>query len=107
MLQKFLSAAEEGDNIEILRIVHVVGGAYPLRYLRDKDGRNALNWAAASGHLDTIKLLADHFDLLTDLDKYGRNALHWAALGGHKHCARWLVSKSKGTTLVHSLTMVR
>ena len=38
--------------------------------------------------------------------QYGRNALHWAALGGHKNCALWLVSKSKGTTLIHSLTLV-
>ena len=75
--------------------------------LTKKDGKNALHWAASSGHLETLKLLAGHFDVLTDVDKYGRNALHWAALSGHKNCALWLVKKSKGTTLVHSLTLVR
>lgn len=64
-----------------------------------------MHWSAGSGHLGTMKILAEHFDLLTDVDKYGRNALHWAALAGHKNCALWLVSKAKGTTLIHSLTL--
>ena len=69
LLTTFIRAAEEGNIVDLERIIAEVNKAYPLRHLRDKDGRSALNWAAASGHLDSMKILADHFDTLTDVDK--------------------------------------
>jgi len=35
-VQKFVHAAEEGDNDEIARIISEVNGTFPLRYMRDK-----------------------------------------------------------------------
>ena len=34
--QKFLHAAEVGNDDEIRRVILEVNGAYPLRYLKDK-----------------------------------------------------------------------
>ncbi|KAF1335688.1 Ankyrin repeat, partial [Globisporangium splendens] len=67
--QRFVHAAEDGDNEEIIRIVAEINGAYPLRFMRDKNGKNALHWAAEAGHLSTLKLLCEHFVVWTDADK--------------------------------------
>ncbi|RLN70803.1 hypothetical protein BBJ28_00010185 [Nothophytophthora sp. Chile5] len=48
--QKFVHAAEEGDDEEIARIIAEINGTYPLRYMRDKFGRNALHSAALGGN---------------------------------------------------------
>ncbi|DAZ99774.1 TPA: hypothetical protein N0F65_001283 [Lagenidium giganteum] len=103
--QKFVHAAEDGDNDEIARIITEINGSFPLRYMRDKNGKNAMHWAAESGHLSTLKLLGEHFAVWTDADKFGRNALHCAALGGHKDCAFWLVRKARDASQFLSLTM--
>ncbi|KAF0719331.1 Aste57867_1115 [Aphanomyces stellatus] len=93
--QKFVHAAEDGNDDEIKRIILDVNSAYPLRFLKDKNGKNAMHWAAGSGHLSTLRILAESFDLWTDVDKFGRNVLHWAALGGHKDCALWLIKHTR------------
>ncbi|KAI9995720.1 hypothetical protein PInf_012788 [Phytophthora infestans] len=67
--QKFVHAAEEGDDEEIARIIADINGSYPLRFMRDKNGKNAMHWAAEFGHLSTLKLLIEHFTLWTDVDK--------------------------------------
>ncbi|CEG43266.1 FOG: Ankyrin repeat [Plasmopara halstedii] len=103
--QKFVHAAEEGDDEEIARIIAEINGAYPLRFIRDKNGKNAMHFAAEFGHLSTLKLLTDHFDVWTDVDKFGRNALHSAALGGNKECAFWLIRKARDSSEFFSLTL--
>ncbi|KAE9034378.1 hypothetical protein PR003_g8321 [Phytophthora rubi] len=103
--QKFVHAAEEGDDEEIARIIAEINGAYPLRFMRDKNGKNAMHWAAEFGHLSTLKLLSEHFTVWTDVDKFGRNALHSAALGGNKECAFWLIRKSRDASEFLSLTL--
>ncbi|EGZ27961.1 hypothetical protein PHYSODRAFT_470587 [Phytophthora sojae] len=103
--QKFVHAAEEGDDEEIARIIADINGAYPLRFMRDKNGKNAMHWAAEFGHLSTLKLLSEHFTVWTDVDKFGRNALHSAALGGNKECAFWLIRKSRDAAEFLSLTL--
>lgn len=37
--------------------------------MRDKNGKNAMHWAAEQGHLSTLKLLGEHFVVWTDADK--------------------------------------
>ncbi|KAL4170351.1 hypothetical protein KRP22_011253 [Phytophthora ramorum] len=103
--QKFVHAAEEGDDEEIARIIADINGAYPLRFMRDKNGKNAMHWAAEFGHLSTLKILSEHFAVWTDVDKFGRNALHSAALGGNKECAFWLIRKSRDSSEFLSLTL--
>ncbi|KAG9400374.1 hypothetical protein AC1031_010594 [Aphanomyces cochlioides] len=93
--QKFVHAAEDGNDEEIKRVILEVNGQYPLRFLKDKNGKNAMHWAAGSGHLSTLRILAESFDIWTDVDKFGRNVLHWAALGGHKDCALWLIKHTR------------
>lgn len=34
-----------------------------------QNGKNAMHWAAESGHLSTLKILCDHFAVWTDSDK--------------------------------------
>ncbi|TDH64887.1 hypothetical protein CCR75_000242 [Bremia lactucae] len=103
--QKFVHAAEVGDDEEIARIIADINGAYPLRFIRDKNGKNAMHFAAEYGHLSTLKLLCDHFTVWTDVDKFGRNALHSAALGGNKECAYWLIRKAQDSSEFLSLTL--
>ncbi|KAF1790925.1 hypothetical protein JG687_00001906 [Phytophthora cactorum] len=103
--QKFVHAAEEGDDEEIARIIADINGAYPLRFIRDKNGKNAMHWAAEFGHLSTLKLVSEHFAVWTDVDKFGRNALHSAALGGNKECAFWLIRKAQDSSEFLSLTL--
>ncbi|KAG7401878.1 Ankyrin repeat domain-containing protein 42 [Phytophthora boehmeriae] len=103
--QKFVHAAEEGDDEEIARIIAEINGSYPLRFTRDKNGKNAMHWAAEFGHLSTLKLLSEHFSVWTDADKFGRNALHSAALGGNKECAFWLIRKARDPSEFLSLTL--
>ncbi|KDO27517.1 hypothetical protein SPRG_06784 [Saprolegnia parasitica CBS 223.65] len=105
--QRLLQAAETGNDDEVKRVIHDVAGAYPLRFLKDKNGRHAMHWAASAGRLPTLRILAENFDSWTDLDKFGRNALHWAALGGHAECALWLTQHYTGEAkalMVPSLT---
>jgi hypothetical protein len=90
-----------------------------------------MHWAAEQGHLSTLKLLGEHFDMWTDADKvccrhyspsaprgkchspaivseqFGRNALHCAGLGGHKDCAFWLIRNAEDASQFMSLTLVR
>ncbi|TYZ62601.1 hypothetical protein PybrP1_002361 [[Pythium] brassicae (nom. inval.)] len=103
--QRFVHAAEYGDDEEVTRIIAEINGAYPLRYLRDKNGKNAMHWAAEAGHLSTLNILCDHFAVWTDSDKFGRNALHCAALGGHRDCAFLLIRKARNPLQFISLTM--
>uniref|UniRef100_A0AAV1T6B2 SAM domain-containing protein n=1 Tax=Peronospora matthiolae TaxID=2874970 RepID=A0AAV1T6B2_9STRA len=103
--QKFVHGAEGGDDEEIARIIAEINGAYPLQFMRDKNGKNAMHWAAEFGHLSTLKLLSEHFTVWTDTDKFGRNALHSAALGGNKECAFWLIRKSRDSSEFSSLTL--
>ncbi|CAH0477462.1 unnamed protein product [Peronospora belbahrii] len=103
--QKFVHGAEEGDDEEIARIIAEIDGAYPLQFMRDKNGKNAMHWAAEFGHLSTLKLLSEHFAVWTDVDKFGRNAVHSAALGGNKECAFWLIRKSRDSSEFLSLTL--
>ncbi|DBA01837.1 TPA: LOW QUALITY PROTEIN: hypothetical protein N0F65_002953 [Lagenidium giganteum] len=67
--EKFVHAAEDGDRDEIARIIAEINGSFPLRYMRDKYGKNAVHWAAESGHLSTLKLLGEHFAVWTDADQ--------------------------------------
>ncbi|OQR94196.1 hypothetical protein THRCLA_08229 [Thraustotheca clavata] len=90
MTQRLLQASESGNDEEVQRVISAVNGAFPLRFLKDKNGRHAMHWAATSGRLTTLRILGDNFDCWTDLDKFGRNLLHWAALGGHSECALWI-----------------
>lgn len=103
--QKFVHAAEEGNDEEIARIIAEINGAYPLRFIRDKNGKNAMHFAAEFGHLSTLKFLGDKFAVWTDVDKFGRNALHSAALGGNKECAFWLIRKARDSSELFSLTL--
>ncbi|RMX64351.1 hypothetical protein DD238_002585 [Peronospora effusa] len=103
--QKFVHGAEVGDDEEIARIIAEINGAYPLQFMRDKNGKNAMHWAAEFGHLSTLKLLSEHFAVWTDVDKFGRNAVHSAALGGNKECAFWLIRKSRDSSEFLSLTL--
>ncbi|ETV92503.1 hypothetical protein H310_13188 [Aphanomyces invadans] len=103
--QKFVHAAEDGNDDEIKRIIMDVNHAYPLRFLKDKNGKNAMHWAAGSGHLSTLRILAESFDVWTDVDKFGRNVLHWAALGGHKDCALWLIKHTRDPNALQRPTL--
>nr|CCA20758.1 conserved hypothetical protein [Albugo laibachii Nc14] len=100
MSQKFVHAAEIGDTDELYRMIAEINDSYSIRCLRDKvycvvkNGKNAIHWAAESGHLLALKLLCEHSSIWTDADKFGHNALHCAALGGNKECAFWLIRKS-------------
>ncbi|RHY34896.1 hypothetical protein DYB32_000593 [Aphanomyces invadans] len=138
--KKFVHAAEDGNDDEIKRIIMDVNHAYPLRFLKDKvpvfsftnpilddsaiqNGKNAMHWAAGSGHLSTLRILAESFDVWTDVDKvragtshmhvdlrigqFGRNVLHWAALGGHKDCALWLIKHTRDPNALQRPTLVR
>ncbi|EQC29277.1 hypothetical protein SDRG_12945 [Saprolegnia diclina VS20] len=103
--QLLIHAAEEGDDDTIKRVIADVNGAYPLRHLRDKNGKNAMHWAASTGHLSSLRLVAESFDEWTEVDKFGRNALHWAALKGHKDCAFWLIKNLRDSTQWKTLTL--
>lgn len=91
-----------------------------------QNGKNAIHWAAESGHLFALKLLCDHSSVWTDADKvklllcslhlhtyrrhstqFGHNALHCAALGGNKECAFWLIRKSLKASELLTSTLVR
>ncbi|TMW60738.1 hypothetical protein Poli38472_000780 [Pythium oligandrum] len=104
MAQKFVHAAEDGEDEELRRIIDEINDDYPLRFMRDKNGKNAMHWAAEEGHLSTLKLLGEHFDVWTDVDKLGHNALHCAALGGHKDCVFWLIRYAKNARQFLCLT---
>ncbi|KDO27518.1 hypothetical protein SPRG_06785 [Saprolegnia parasitica CBS 223.65] len=104
-LKLLIHAAEEGDDDTIKRVINDVNGAYPLRHLRDKNGKNAMHWAASTGHLSSLRLVAESFDEWTEVDKFGRNALHWAALKGHKDCAFWLIKNFRDSTQWKTLTL--
>lgn len=50
--QRFVHAAEDGDDEEVTRVIAEINGAYPLRYMRDKvlllrfqNAKNALDLA--------------------------------------------------------------
>lgn len=41
--------------------------------VESQNGKNAMHWAAEFGHLNTLKLLCDHFAVWTDADKVCMN----------------------------------
>lgn len=47
--------------------------------------------ACLRGHLDVVKWLAQHYDVLLTVDtKSGRQPVHWAIVGGHLELVKWL-----------------
>ena len=60
---------------------------------RNNLDRTPLHWAAANGHLGTVKLLIDHGALVEAKDKYGMRALLWAAWFGRKEVFEYLLKE--------------
>ncbi|KAJ0398925.1 hypothetical protein P43SY_005283 [Pythium insidiosum] len=94
--QKFVHAAEDGNEDELRRIISEINGAYPLRYMRDKHGKNAMHWAAEQGHLSTLKLLGEHFAVWTDPDKTNKTPSRCAFEAGHSALAARLQAWEEG-----------
>ncbi|KAF2448643.1 ankyrin [Karstenula rhodostoma CBS 690.94] len=70
----------------------------------------ALHFAAANGHVDTVKLLfsletgkasAPASGLINAVNDAGNTALHWAALNGHLECVKLLVQVGADVTIIN------
>lgn len=77
--QLFLASAN-GD----LKIVRELLSGYANPNARDATGKNALHWAAVSGHVGTVECLVGYGRLWVDArDKDGCTPLHLASFNGH------------------------
>ncbi|KAH8413406.1 hypothetical protein KR009_010891 [Drosophila setifemur] len=65
-----------------------------------KAGATSLHRAAMMGHLDIVKLLAEHRANLLLQDECGQSALHRAATRGHLEVCRFLLEKQPKLKLV-------
>eukprot|EP00899_Mesostigma_viride_P007659 jgi/Mesvir1/16895/Mv15771-RA.8 len=60
----------------------------------DKDGKNALLWAAEEGQLALVEYLVERQGMsLSAVDQHGTNALHLAAEGGQLALVKYLVER--------------
>ncbi|XP_017043801.1 ankyrin repeat domain-containing protein 39 [Drosophila ficusphila] len=65
-----------------------------------KAGATSLHRAAMMGHLEIVKLLAEHKANLLLQDECGQSALHRAAMRGHLEVCRFLLQKEPALKLV-------
>lgn len=76
-----------GGHVDVCRNLLIVAeeSAQVQDYVNclTKDGNSALMWAAWSGTLDTVKLLARHRADATIANRNGCTVAHWAASGGN------------------------
>ena len=62
-----------------------------LIFQQDKDGWNALHWAAFHGNLEIINLLLPFIDDVDSKDHQQRTPLQLAAIEGHQSIVRTLI----------------
>ncbi|KAF4473169.1 ankyrin repeat [Fusarium agapanthi] len=86
--QTALSLAAQGDYIETMRRLIIMGGDIELA---DRDGKTPLCWAAAEGKESAVKFLMDIGARIEATEHiYGRTSLSWAAARGHSSVLRVL-----------------
>ena len=92
-----LVAARDGDCASLRALLAESGGfrLYDEASL-DRHGASALDWAAGSGHLACVELLAPLAVGLNACRRDGRTALHWAARHGHTAVLTHLLSGAAG-----------
>ena len=56
-----------------------------------EDGRTPLHFAAAKGHLETVKIFLNVIKDKNPVSHYGRTPLHYAAEAGHINVVKFLV----------------
>lgn len=111
-----LEAARDGDLNKLKSLID--NGWSPHTNL-DRNGCNALCWAAGEGHVECCKYLIEecHVDdsVLTGKLKRRRHCLHWAARNGHINVCSYLIKERNidqdiptedGTTPLHYAAMM-
>ena len=68
----------------------------------DVEGRTALHFAAANGHLEVLELLLKKDADPNITNEQGNTALHWACVNGHGEAATRLLAAGAKTTLVNA-----
>ena len=103
-------AIREGDDTEVNLLL--TSGADMEK--KDREGKNALHWAAIMGKKRVLQqLLDDNGSVVGEIDDEGRTALHCAASMKHYEVAQLLLERKvdisakdgRGRTALHSATM--
>ena len=79
------------DSPNHKQVAAMIGDGYPLDQC-DKDGCNALSWAAFKGYADHVKLIIARNTDLNFPDRDGRTPLMWAAGHGRFDVVKLLVA---------------
>ena len=88
---KLHSASRNGDLQEVIRLVEE---EYSNPIQADKDGWNAIHFAAACGHLDILRyFIEDRGCNAVCSDGEGWTPLHYAARFEHLHIVHYLIEK--------------
>jgi cytohesin len=85
----FLQAAADGNDHKILEAIEAKANLL----CRDKNGCTALHYAAANGHLATVRLLLDKKIPIDSEDRIKRTPLHYAAARGHRNVVELLLAR--------------
>ncbi len=75
---------------------HAAAGTTGTAIFCDRDGKNALHWAAQKGHVPVVRWLVESGDYdPLHTDKFGRSCLHWAVYGEAFRVVDWLLCNTK------------
>jgi ankyrin repeat protein len=80
---RFLKAAKEGDMVTIEELFAHSSADRDFVDLGDSLNRTPLYWAAANGHVETVKYLLDKGCNPAKADDNQRNAMYWARINKH------------------------
>jgi len=80
---RFLKAAKEGDMVTIEELFAHSSADRDFVDLGDSFNRTPLYWAAANGHVETVKYLLDKGCNPAKADDNQRNAMYWARINKH------------------------